>query len=166
MNYYLTKWRAETRLNNGQSLEAAHAHALQQLNPPPPNDSGQAGSAASAEDKRDNEDALAKLRADIWGNVYVEHLPPALAEAQLIGQLGIPSHIFLDDEFYTPEHRGYILARAIIDNQLELVRRVADTVRQNQKAWAQQQEQNQKRAKANASKPKKARKTKKYRRRR
>lgn len=166
MTYHLNQWRAEIRLSNGQSLEEAHAHAVRQLEPSP-NDSGIAGSAAKkSQDERDTEEALAKLRADVWGNLYTTGLPPALAEAQLLNQVGIQPHIFFDDALYSPERRGYLLARVIIDNQLELVRRVADTVKQNQNRIQREAKQAQERAKQrNKQPPKKARRKTQRRRR-
>lgn len=84
-----------------------------------------------SESTKDQIDALKKLKTDIWGSMYADHIPTELADEFLRQKVGVPHHVWVDDELYPPRRKGRLAAAQIIQNYRELVTRVQDTLIRN-----------------------------------
>lgn len=110
----------------------------------------------------DQTQALTKLKTDIWGSMYADQIPTELADEFLRQKVGVPHHVWVDEELYPPRRKGRLAAAQIIQNYRELVTRVQDTLIRNREKLKRAQKKKTSAPKTRSKKPKRAN----YRRRR
>ncbi len=106
--------------------------------------------------------ALSKLKTDVYGSIHTEQIPIDLADELLRQKVGVPEHLWIDENIYSARRKGKLAAAQAFTNYRELVLRVQDVMKRNAEKVKRQQS---KKAKSPSKKARTPRHTSRYRRR-